>query len=67
LVKGRGIDKRGCAPLGHPLFGRGKGILRGVSPFFLLLPLSCGTPCQERGTQGVRKISLSGISIVYDN
>jgi len=27
---------------------------RGGSPSPKYLPLSCGTPCQERGTEGVR-------------
>jgi len=27
---------------------------RGTSPSFKEFPLSCGTPCQERGIQGVR-------------
>jgi putative hydrolase of the HAD superfamily len=43
------------------------GCLRGAKPLFLnLLPLSCGTPRQERGTQGERSINLKYRAVIFD-
>jgi len=58
-VKGKGMNlERGAASLLDALLG-GREIKygeleRGEAPHKENLPLSCGTPCQERGIQGVR-------------